>query len=271
MMTTGVRMSTLKELKVKVIDIKEPDINVKGMRMIGHLNEYAEAFNEKFRTAVEELEDWRSILNKMKELDGDIFYLWLCEQPNFCKAKARLIDAGSISANLEMINLNKQSYQYLLAYICGLSICFLATDIELGDAIVVPVEWSRLVKKYEKQLILMSRNFELPAEAQLFLYLIRQLQKSKGNVLNSGARRETQAREFMTKQLMYSINQNFKGESLTANLLANMALDISGIFFDAMKQSDARDLAVSVIEASQRNQMFLEQKVIEVLSNQQMI
>lgn len=211
------------------------------------------------------------LINKLKKLNNDVYFSWLNEQAAFKKAKSRLIKAKVIFSPSEKIESPYQRdyyKQYFLENMFAQIIDLIAKNLRLYNAIVIPKEWRNFVNKREKELILMARNFELEAEEQLFLLLINRLKKSKGNKLNSGKKHNAQVREFITKKFIQLIPYFFQNEKISNNLAINLSLDISNIFFEPMKPSDANKFSKDIMQDARRNMGFLSSTVADLLIKQ---
>lgn len=263
-------INSLKELKNRLKNIKDFDFNISAMQKVFVLHEYAAVFVNQFKVSLKKIYDTpEHHLSEQMRFEKDPLYLWLNEQINFRKAKLRLMKAGVLA------DLNKLSFalptecfkQYSLEYIFSLMICFLADSPPLEDAIVVPVEQRRLVEKHEEDLTLMARGFEFSGEKHLFLYLVERLKQSNGSPFDAGTRRYPPARLFMTKRLVELTYEFLQCEALTENLITSVVLDISGVFFDAMKSTEAKKFIKTVIDSTKRHRFFLEQKVSDLINN----
>lgn len=263
-------MKKADEIKKQISKIKEPDPNKRAQKTLKILNESAEKFVELFKKIFRR--NYTSISHLKKELmrlSASEFYEYLNEQAGFKKAKSRLIKKKIISPEINEVHPDSQQYyikQYCLEYICANCFVFIAANPRLGDCVVIPKKWKTLVKNNEGKLILMARNFEFQAQEQLFLWLVKQLKCSKGNVNNSGKKHKSQMREVMVKKLIESVLQFFQKEKISVNLVANISQDISGIFFDAMRLSDAQVLVKNISQYVKHNNLFLQKTVIDIIS-----
>lgn len=108
----------------------------------------------------------------LKEIENLPLTTWLRKQPNFIEARNRLITNTMTDCSIEATLANLVE--------------FLAPNSKnLSNTVFIPAEWKRLVSKKMKELVLMSRNFELAAEEHLFLSLVEKLKNSNGNVFNN--------------------------------------------------------------------------------------
>lgn len=208
--------------------------------------------------------------NNLQNIDNLPFTIWLRGQANFIELRNRLIANKIINQNVD--DIPSQDIEARLSHYCIESL--LANLIEhlapnaknLKHAVFIPVDWKRLVNKNMDKLILMSRNFELNAEEHLFLSLIEKLKNSKGNVFNSGKPHEWQLRELMTKRIVQSLLNKSDLANETKTFLADIALDLVGIFFESVSK---RDDVIKMVEEIAQNlfdeKEFMQKRVIDLL------
>ena len=256
------------EIKVKISKIKETNFNIRAQKIFEALREDAAIFVELLK--VPESTSPPELIEYLKKANKNDFFKWLNAESNFKTAKAKLIKGKIIHKNLEDVSsdasiLRDYLKQYFLEFICANVICHIAENPSVGDAIVVRKKSKRLIEKYEQELVLMGRNFELGAEEQLFISLINRLKNSDGSLFNSGKTHPSQARELMTKRLMEGIFQLFTNENVSTILAATISLDITGIFYDPMKQSEAEKLVPKLVKTVRLEKDFLKKTVQELL------
>ena len=189
----------------------------------------------------------------LKEIENLPFTTWLRKQPNFREVRSRLITNTMIDCNIETTLANLVE--------------FLAPNAKtLSNTVFIPAEWKRLVDKKMKELILMSRNFELAAEEHLFLSLVEKLKNSNGNVLNSGKPHKWQLREVMTKRIIQGLYNKPELLNETKTFIADIALELVGMFFSSVNK---RDEAIKMAEKISKNlhdeKKFIQKQVIELL------
>jgi hypothetical protein len=200
------------------------------------------------------------------------FCVWINKQAGFKQARKKMIDAKLINASLsttQPITILSYSLRYAIEFVTANAICQLANNIhDLRNAVFVPIEWKKLAIELMPQLTVMSRNFELGSMEQLFLYLLNELQNSKGSIYNSGKPHDLQVRELLIKRIMQGFFCHFGVISPTDTFVADTTLNIVGVFFDEMKRNDAIKLAGLIRKNVAQETSFLQQKVMDLLLEQ---
>lgn len=203
------------------------------------------------------------------DMQSHPFFIWLNKQKELKKFKLKLVKRNIISADLNAVNaesLLSYNLQYAVEFVVANAICQCTANLsDLKHPTFVPLGWKRLPDKYFKEIVLMSRNFELDSEEQLFLKLLDKLQNSDGTVYNSGKPHDFQVRELLIKRVMQGLFFIFGVERLTNTFVADLSLAIAAIFFDEMKRADAISLSKKVRENVIKEAAFLRMTVSEIL------
>lgn len=241
------------EVQQKIVkstkNLNSSDAALKTLEILGfYANDYLKEIN--------------SVGEKTKVLpphgSGAGFSEWLSQQAGFVEAKKKVIKKGLMSAN--------QTDCITLEFICANAIKLCSDNVmSIRQAIVPPKQWHGLAKKYKNELHYMSRTFESELEEHLFVYLINKLQSGqKKNIYNSSKKHSHIYREFLTKRIMQGVLSVF-GRNLTVVFVADIALLITGIFFDPMDRDDARKLVRLVKENVFSEQELLQKTIKEII------
>ncbi len=135
-------------------------------------------------------------------------------------------------------------------------------------SIVNPKSHKVLVHELNTELNLMSQSFKLEVEKHLFIYLINRLRASQGNIYNSGKTHNYQIREFMMKKICEQLFYVFGINQITNTLVADIALNITSLFFDEMSRPDAIALAKKIKSNVIESRKFLDTKIGELIFQQ---
>lgn len=260
-------MSNKNKIALAISKIKNIDHIKRGEEMLITARPYAQDYINSYKEicTTEDTIKKPTTLEEYSKADQEIrekvsplpFFDWLNDQNGFLK----------ITENFH--NQIKMVLKARTAFKIADAICYCAGAIPvIPQAIVVPKKWKQFVHKDIEHLILMSRNFELQAEEDLFLLLVKKLQNSPGSVYNSGKRHEQQTRELFIKQIMRQLLPLPWIKNNTDTSIADLSMGIISIFFNEMSRSDAITLVKSVRENVEKETSFLQNTVQDLINNQ---
>lgn len=198
------------------------------------------------------------------------FFKKVNKEAGFSSAKNKLINQGVVTKRLRDVKSSSPGdyFNYLaLEHCCATIISHICDNFQF-DELVVKADEKKSMRKQPKirKLIRLARNFELDAEEQLFNLLVRKLEKSMGSQTNLNKRHDNEVREYMTKRLFKVISMYFSHELLSMNLVVDVVLDITTIFFDKiMNKYDAEALFDGLRKSAEKEQVFLKKTVEELI------
>lgn len=255
----------MNKITAAISKIKNPDSIKHGEEILitvrPHAQEYIDAYKKisaegstREPTTFEEyLEVDQAIEKKVSLLH---FFNWLNDQKEFINLTKNLPTGIKIGQT------------GTIAYMIANAIVYCADTIPAQQAIVVPKEWKQFVDKYIEPITLMSRNFELQTEELLFNLLIKKLQNSLGNIHNAKKQHPHQMRALFTKQIIRGLCMLACTKNNTNTAIADLSLGIVSVFFEPMTRNEAISLAKSVRKNAEKEKIFLQKTVEDLLNNQ---
>jgi|GEM_PF-2627726 len=218
-----------------------------------------------------------SLDERAKKVAQHSFVIWLNKQPGFVEAKNKISNENLVITN-ELGNeiIKNHRNQFVLEDLCSLIIHYFINENIVSQTAVTKEKTQPIVIAMKKLRYEFKKSgaihFDSESKQHLFNHLLDELLGDlKDNVYSSRKNHPNVLRQYLTKKIMQCLFRAFGVQNITRILVVDLALDLTGIFFqNSMDRSDAATEAEKILRNIIKEDDFKKQTVETILITKNM-